>query len=645
MHALTRLALAILVVMLAPPPPASAARGETLLVSRASGPSGAASDGDSNFARISADGRFVVFLSHASNLSPDANPAYMNVFLRDTQTGATTLVSRATGVAGAGADDDCGNPTVSADGRFVAFDSFADDLSPDDSNSFQNVFVRDTMTNTTILVSRAAGASGAAANDASFSPAISADGHAVAFVSRADNLSADANILWDNVFVRDLVTNTVTFVSRATGPAGTGGDGASDSPSISSDGRFVAFESHADDLSSEDDNTLTNVFVRDTLMNTTVLVSRATGAAGAAANLGSYFAAISADGRYVAFQSGADNLSPDDNDIFQNVFVRDLTTATTVLVSRADGASGVGGDNNSYKPSISADGRFVAFESGASNLSPAATDAYEEVFVRDLTSNTTTLVSRVSGFGPVADNHSYSYGFALSGDGRFVTYESLGNNLSAEDNDAVDNVFRFDLRGGPPHCVDLAQTVVREDPSAVTLMCVDDDGDPVTRAIVAGPAHGSVGAVDQTAGTVTYTPNPGYTGPDTFTFQASDPSGSSPVATATLTVAGCTAAATFASVECRLDELERARAGGLPAGKLATKLGKLLAQARARVAAAEGLGHTGKARKGLGKAAKALGAFGHALGGKAAKKLDPATVASLKAAAAALRQDVSALRG
>jgi hypothetical protein len=229
-----------------------------------------------------------------------------------------------------------------------------------------------------------------------------------------------------------------------------------------------------------------------------------------------------------------------------------------------------------------------------------------------------------------------------------VTFESFANNLSTEDNDAFENVFRRDVRGGPPHCSDIANTVARDETTTIVLPCADEDGDAMTRSMVSAPSHGSLGPVDQASGTLTYSPNPGYVGPDSFTFRASDASGDSGVATASLTVVGCAAAPTFASIGCRLDELIVERAAGVPGGRLATKLGRLLTRARERLNAAEAarnLGHARAARKALGKAAKALGAFDHALGTRAAKHLDPAVVASLRSAAAALRRDVVALRG
>jgi Tol biopolymer transport system component len=639
------IALTSLPAVLVMSAPASAARGATLLVSRVNGPSGAGGNGNSLVARISADGRFVAFESLADNLSPDDNDAVQNIFVRDIQTGTTTLVSRATGFAGAGGDANSSSPSISADGRFVAFDSDADNLSADDSNANSNVFVRDTQTGTTTLVGRANGPAGASADLGSYQSSISADGRFVAFTSAAINLSADDADPVEDVFVRDTQMGTTTLVSRATGFAGAGGDANSSTPSISADGRFVAFQSDADNLSTDDNNNVTNVFVRDTLMGRTTLVSRADGPAGAGGDGNSVTPSISADGGFVAFHSLADNLSAEDNDAFLNVFVRDTQTGTTTLVSRADGPAGVGADGNSTKPSISADGRFVAFQSNANNVSADDNKGFSDVFVRDTRMDMTTLVSR--GNGPVVAGEDYdSNDPSMSADGRFVAFSSEASNLSADDDDGFTNVFRRDVRGGPPHCADVAQTVVRDSGTAVGLSCTDDDGDAMMLAIVNGPAHGVLGVIDQAARTVTYSPNGGAAGADTFIFQASDASGDSGAATARLMITGCSAAATFGSITCRLDDLVAAKAVGVPAGRLATKLERLLTQTRERLVAAEAaaaLGRTRAVRKHLGKAAKTLGVFGQKLGTRPAKKLDPTTVAALRAAASALRDAVVAL--
>jgi hypothetical protein len=206
----------------------------------------------------------------------------------------------------------------------------------------------------------------------------------VAFISNADNLSTQDNDAVANVYVRDRQAGTTKYVSRATGVAGAPSDGDSDLPAMSADGRLVAFESDGDNLSAEDNNTYRNVFVRDLQANTTRLVSRATGAAGAGGDASSGYAAISADGRYVAFNSRANNLSSADVDTTSDVFVRDLQTNTTTLVSRVSGASGAAGLDDSDAPAISAGGRFVVFESDADNLSTQDDNTYTNIFMRDV---------------------------------------------------------------------------------------------------------------------------------------------------------------------------------------------------------------------------------------------------------------------
>ena len=209
------------------------------------------------------------------------------------------------------------------------------------------------------LVSRATGAAGAKGNDYSSSMAISADGRLVAFSSEASNLhpdDTDGGLDGRDVLVRDLGANTTTLVSRASdaaGVAGAKGNGESGSAAISADGRFVAFASGASNLHPDDTDTTWDIFVRDLETNTTTLVSRATGAAGVAGakgNGGTYNPAISADGRFVTFSSYASNLHPDDGDTTQDVFVRDLEANTTTLVSRADGASGAKGNGYAFEP-------------------------------------------------------------------------------------------------------------------------------------------------------------------------------------------------------------------------------------------------------------------------------------------------------
>jgi Tol biopolymer transport system component len=425
---------------------ARGARDDLDLVSRATG--GAPADGPSTETALSSDGRFVAFSSEADNLSAEDADGVRDVFVRDLATGLTTLVSRASGPAGAGGDDGSSRPSISADGRLVVFSSFARNLSGDDEDAFEDVFVRDMALGTTTLVSRASGSAGASGDHASFGGVISADGNRVAFVSAAVNLSAVDDPASQDVFVRDLPTATTTLASRATGADGVPADGNSLSPSLSSDGRLVAFSSLASTLSTEDDDFFRDVFVRDLATGATTLVSRAAGAFGGPGDGDSFEPSLSGDGRFVAFSSRGGNLSTEDDDAVEDVFVRDLAVNATLLVSRASGGAATPGDADSFATSISADGSRVAFTSEARNLSAEDGDGVTDVFVRDLPSGVTTLVSRAAGpAGTAADDNAFAPD--LSGDGRYVTFHSAADDLSGEDLDAFANVFRRDAERPP----------------------------------------------------------------------------------------------------------------------------------------------------------------------------------------------------
>lgn len=424
--------------------PASAFRDDVVLVSRST--AGFPADGASGEPAVSADGRVVAFTSAATQLDDGGDgDSDTDVFARDVDTGATVLVSRATGPTGAGGDGPSSAPSISADGLHVVFQSTSTDLSSADADPVSDIFVRDLQTGVTTLVSRADGPGGAGGDLASFAPSISADGRFVAFHSLATNLGPDGPGF--DVFVRDLVAGTTTLVSRADGPAGAPGAGASTDASISGDGRRVAFASAAPNLSDEDiDAVASRVLVRDVVAGTTTLVSRADGVAGAPAGQPALAPSISGDGTRVVFQSAAPELSPDDADATTDVFVRDLAAATTGLVSRAPGPAGAPGDGNSGAASISADGRRVAFSSAAGNLSDADADGLTDVFLRDLVDGATVLVSRAAGAnGAPADGGSRDP--APSADGTFVAFATEADNIAPQGDPLVTNVVRRDVLG------------------------------------------------------------------------------------------------------------------------------------------------------------------------------------------------------
>src|SRR5215218_4203269 len=410
---------------------------ETTTVLVSADKDGRGGDGNSLEPAISGDGRFVAFASRAKNLSPAAKGGRRQIFVKDTKTGAVTLVSRADGAAGAVGDGNSYNPSISADGRYVAFASTAESLVPDDA-AYNDVFVRDLAAGTTTLVSRASGPAGAAGDGESIEPSISADGRHVAFASGANNLVADdVKTAQGDVFVRDLDASVTELVSRASGAAGIAAADYSFEPSISADGRMVAFSSRAqlDPEDFDESSFPQDVFVRDRAAAVTVLVSRASGATGKPSDVESSSPAISADGTHVAFASDAKLTGQRGYD--RNVFVRDLAAGTTRLVSVGD--EGKAGDAKRL-PAISADGRYVAFQTRGDELSRADADARVDVFVRDMTKGLTVTVSRASGtLGVPADAPSSSA--AISADGALVAFDSRATNLSAADGDSVADVF------------------------------------------------------------------------------------------------------------------------------------------------------------------------------------------------------------
>ncbi len=281
--------------------------------------------------------------------------------------------------------------TVSQDGRFVAFQSQADGLYDGDDDRVSNVYVKDRVTGAVILASRASGAQGEPAHNFSYSPSISDDGKRVAFTSEALLDPADTNGPSTDVYVRDLTTDTTVLVSRGSN-LGAVGNGPSSHAVLSETGEYVAFESEAKNLDPAATFSTDRVYRRQIGPgNPTVLVSRRTGAAGSA--VGGTQPSISDDGSRIAFTSApSEAVVSADNNTFNDIYVRDLAAGTTVLASRADGAGDVG-NGNSRSPSIAGNGSSVAFESGATQFdNEHDSDTAPNVYRRSLTANTTALV-------------------------------------------------------------------------------------------------------------------------------------------------------------------------------------------------------------------------------------------------------------
>jgi len=387
-------------------------------------------------ADISANGRYVAFASEAAQLVPGDELGVKDVFVRDRVDKVTRRVS--VGMHGAEANATSNQPSISADGRYVAFTSQATNLVADDTNGEVDVFVRDRETRTTRLVSVAG--NGDQANGPNVSPSISADGQHVAFETYASNLvPGDTNSRVD-VLVRDLVLQATSRVSVDS--AGEQGDDASTSPAISADGLYVVFVSYATNLGDgEDTNGVHDVYVRDRLANETSRVS--VGQGNSEANGESLSPSISVHGRFVAFHSFASNLVADDTNGAFDVFVRDLATNETSRESVGPGGRQVHFYESRF-PDISAHGRYVAFESRGTRLVAGDTNKAQDIFVRDRLANVT---ARVSVGQHETQANEWSYGPSISGDGQYVAFTSRASNLVAHDTNRVRDVF-FRNRGG-----------------------------------------------------------------------------------------------------------------------------------------------------------------------------------------------------
>ena len=404
-------------------------------------PSGASSDGASISPAISADGRRVVFVSSADNLAPGDPGAASDVYLAELGGGPTALLSVSASGAHAGGTSNAA--AISADGGTVAFVGSSDGFVPGDANGRRDVFVRHLASGT--LTCASVTPSGTTGGHHSEGPlSLSADGRYVAFLSLAEDL-VPGQASGPDVFVRDLLLGTTVCASTPLPPQlSTWG---CFEPDLSYDGRYVAMTSQESGMLPFDANGIYfDVLVRDLATGALELASVST--SGVQADSSSEAASISADGRYVAFASRATNLVPEDPNPDWDVYLRDRVAGTTVLVSRA--SSGAVGNGDDVRPAISADGRYVAFDSTSGNLVPDDWNAVADVFVRDLASGTTVRVSVTPSQAEVVHP---AYAAAISADGQRVAFASPSPHLASGDSNGAADVFLHDRAGGAvPFC-------------------------------------------------------------------------------------------------------------------------------------------------------------------------------------------------
>lgn len=414
----------------------------------------ASGSGTSEDPVVSANGRFVAYESFAFNILPDGSNGRKDIFYRDLQTGITKFVSINLSGTGGG-NGDSQNPAISADGRYVAFESQASNLVANDSNNTSDIFVRDMQTGITTLVSVNSAGTGSA-NGLSHSPTISANGKVVVFQSFSSNLSSiDTNDKID-VFARDIQTGTTQLVSCNVGCTASGNNASflpnvpkdkAPRANISNDGRVVVFESHATDLVTIPmaPNGFTEAFARDLQTGTTTLLSvnmQGTMSVGGAVPV------ISGDGRYAVFQASASDVTANDSGGGLDLFRRDLQTGVTTMVSATVTNTGSNGPSNfGYFPVISTDGRYITFQSNAKNyVANDVNDGYD-AFRRDMQTNTTVLISGTIAGGTKVGNDAL--GAVMSRDGRYVAFIGFGSDfVSKADTNNRGDVYLRDVDAG-----------------------------------------------------------------------------------------------------------------------------------------------------------------------------------------------------
>lgn len=336
-------------------------------------------------------------------------------------------------------NDNSRHPVISLDGKRVVFRSDATNLVPEDNNGQQDVFFKNIDDGSISIAST--NAQGAPGEGPSEEPFISGDGAVVTFTSQSSNLVPGVSGPVKNIYRKNIKTGAIDLVSGDA--AGAPGNDDSVSSSASVEGRFVAFVSSASNLVAGDSNGVSDVFIKDMANGAITRVS--TGPQGEQSNSVSgsiYGTSMSADGRLVAFFAAASNLNQFDNDNQLDVFVKDTQSGAVTLAST--NADGVKGNAGSYNPAISADGRYVAFASVATNLAPGDTDGAVDIYYKDLQTGRLTLASaNKDGMKALESGDP-----AISSDGRYVAFSARGAGLVPELSNDTYQAFIKDGTGG-----------------------------------------------------------------------------------------------------------------------------------------------------------------------------------------------------
>ncbi len=444
----------------------------------------AQANSESSYPSLSSDGRYVLFYSVASNLVVGDTNGVGDVFLRDRLAGTTTRVSISDGEAQANAFS--GAPSMSLDGRYVVFQSEATNLVVGDINFNIDFFIRDTLLGTTELVTQTT-AGVQLQEDSSISTiSVSPDGRYVAFDTTGILVPGDSNNAYD-IFIRDRQLDTTEFLYTFLGTEEA--NGGSIRPKMSEDERYIVFESNATNLVADDTDDSTDIFVFDRTERTFELVSVSSD--GTESNGEAYTPYISGDGRYVVFSSNATNLVADDTNDVEDIFLRDRFLDTTEIVSLT--YTGELANNTSMEPSVSDDGRYVLFQSFATNLVDGDTNGVWDIFIRDRDTDATERVS-VSSDGTQASEQSLRPRF--SSDGRYVVFTSEATNLVPEDTDDDEDIYIRDRTNGTTKIISYVRNVMVHGNSDNTLPDFDAGQNFVFQSLSSDLVSGDTNNVD-----------------------------------------------------------------------------------------------------------------------------------------------------
>ena len=409
---------AAMVLMPLPPFTAHAATASSPFDLASVSSSGAAANGakGGDHSAVSADGRFVVFRSAASNLVPGVSGN--QIYVRDRSTRKTELVSQPSGTSNTGGASSGDWPSISNDGCRIVFESDATNLVNGDGNHSTDIFLRDRCANPPTTTFASVSSQGAQGGGQSKNGDISGDGHVVVFWSYAIDLVQGVSNR-GQVYRHDFTTGATTLVSDNGGQTGKGGNHSSDCPSVSADGNRVAFWSYASDIvGGGDPSGVWNIYVYDATASphTQRASSNASGLAqdrGSNSTSAITCPAISGDGRFVAFASGSGNLVGDDHNGIADMFLKDLSSGEVRRLSVAGSGAEANGPSTG-RPAISSTGSSVAFSTDATNLAPEKASGGPHIVVRDWPSGQTTGLTTASSAGDVP-------GMSNDADGTYVT--------------------------------------------------------------------------------------------------------------------------------------------------------------------------------------------------------------------------------